>query len=104
MSALLPSHDRPAGVAAAAIPAQRVAPPETRLPWPAVLPGPRPAAVWDVVAGMAAGAVGTLTAAVIVTAPSVAPHAAPEPPPVPEPRVAFDEVGNVGPGHFSDSR
>ena len=73
MSALLPSHDRPTGVAAAAIPAPRVAPPpETLAPEPAVLPRPRPAAVWGVVAGMAAGAVGTLAAAVIVTAPAAA--------------------------------
>ena len=71
MSALLPSHDRPTDVAAAAIPAPRVAPPpETLVPEPAVLPRPRPAAVWGVVAGMAAGAAGTLTAAVIVTAPA----------------------------------
>ncbi len=71
MSALLPSHDRPTGVAAAAIPAPRVAPPpETFAPEPAMLPRPRPAAVWGVVAGMAAGAVGTLAAAVIVTAPA----------------------------------
>ena len=91
MSALLPSHDRPTGVAAAAIPAPRVAPPpETFASEPAMLPRPRPAAVWAVVAGMAAGAVGTLTAAVIVTAPVALPHTAPAPPPVPEPRVAFD--------------
>ena len=45
-------------------------------------------------AGMAAGAVGTLTAAVIVTAPAL-PHTAPEPPPVPEPRVAFDGTVTV---------
>ena len=84
MSALSPSHDRPTGVAGAAIPAPRVAPPpETLVPGPAVLPRPRPAAVWGVVAGMAAGAVGTLTAAVIVTAPAALPHTAPEPPPVP---------------------
>ena len=61
MSALLPSRDRTTGVAAAAIPAPRVAPPpETPVPEPAVLPRPRPAAVWGVVAGMAAGAAGTL--------------------------------------------
>jgi hypothetical protein len=91
MSALLPSHDRPTGVVAAAIPTPRVAPPpETFAPEPAMLPRPRPAAVWGVVAGMAAGAVGTLTAAVIVTAPVALPHTAPAPPPVPEPRVAFD--------------
>jgi hypothetical protein len=96
MSALLPSHDRPTGVAAAAIPAPRVAsPPETFAPEPALLPRPRPAAVWGVVAGMAAGAVGTLTAAVIVTAPAALPHTAPEPPPVPEPRVAFDGTVTV---------
>lgn len=94
MSALLPSHDRPIDVAAAAIPAPRVAPPlETLAPEPAVLPRPRPAAVWGVVAGMAAGAVGTLATAVIVTSPAAVPHTAPEPPPVPEPRVEFD--GNV---------
>ena len=90
MSALSPSHDRPTGVAGAAIPAPRVAPPpETLAPEPTLLPRPRPAAVWGVVAGMAVGAVGTLTAAVIVTAPAAVPHAA-KPPPVPEPRVAFD--------------
>jgi len=73
-------------VAVAAIPAPRVAPPpETVAPEPALLPRPRPAAVWGVVAGMAAGAVGTLAAAVIVTAPAAAPS--------PEPRVEFD--GNV---------
>jgi hypothetical protein len=96
MSALLPSHDRPTGTAAAVIPAQRAAPPpETLSPEPAVLPRPRPAAVWSVVAGMAAGAVGTLTAAVIVTAPATLPHTAPEPPPVTEPRVAFDGTVTV---------
>ena len=96
MSALLPSHDRPTGVAAAAIPAPRFAPPsETLAPAPAVLPRPRQAAVWGVVAGMAAGAVGTLTAAVIVTAPAALPYPALEPPPVPEPRVAFDGTVTV---------
>ena len=59
MSALLPSHDHPTDAPAAVIPAQRRAPPpETLAPEPAMLPRPRPAAVWGVVAGMAAGAVG----------------------------------------------
>jgi hypothetical protein len=96
MSALLPSHDHPTDAPAAVIPAQRRAPaPETLAPEPAMLPRPRPAAVWGVVAGMAAGAVGTMTAAVIVTAPVALPHTAPEPPPVPEPRVTFDGTVTV---------
>jgi hypothetical protein len=83
------------GVAAAAIPTQRAASPEPLAPEPVGSPHPRPAAVWGVVAGMAAGAVGTLAAAMIVTAPSVVPHAAPERSPVPEPRVEFDGTVTV---------
>src|SRR3954465_4704974 len=55
MSALLPSQDRrPTEAPVLVIPAQRSAPPP-QTPAPAVMPRPRPAAVWGVVAGMAAG-------------------------------------------------
>ena len=90
MSALLPSHDRPTDAPAAVIPAQRGAPPpETLAPEPAVMPRQRPAAVLAVVAGMAAGAAGTLVAAAIVSAPAVVPAPQAAPGQTPEPRVAF---------------
>jgi hypothetical protein len=89
-SAALPTHDRPIDAPAAAIPAQRGAPPEAPASEPAVLPRQRPAATWGVLAGMAAGAAGTLAAAAIVAAPAVIPTAASS---TPEPRVAFG--GNV---------
>ena len=93
-SAALPTHNHPTDVPVLAIPAQRGAPEtETVVPEPAVLPRPRPAAVWGVVAGMAVGAAATLAAAAIVSAPAVVPAPDDAPLMVPEPRVAFG--GNV---------
>lgn len=90
MTALSPSQDCPTEAPVAVIPAQRSAPPaETPLPAPAVMPRPRPAAVWSVVTGMAAGAAGTLAAAAIMSAPAVVPAPAITTPRPPEPRVAF---------------
>src|SRR3954452_19270800 len=94
MSALLPSQDRrPTEAPVLVIPAQRSAPPP-QTPAPAVMPRPRPAAVWGGVAGVAAGAAVTLTAAASATAPPTAPARAVVPAPTtisrhtPEPRVA----------------
>jgi hypothetical protein len=88
MSALLPSQDRrPTEAPVLVIPAQRSAPPP-QTPAPAVMPRPRPAAVWGVVAGMAAGAAVTLTAAAIATAPAVVPAPTTISRHTPEPRVA----------------
>jgi hypothetical protein len=93
-------HDHPAGRPAPAIPAQRKAPvAEAVVPEPDVLAHQEPAAVWGVVAGMAAGAAGTLVAAAIVAAPAVvaSEDAARQ---VPEPRFALG--GNVSvPGRES---
>ncbi len=91
MSALLPSQDRrPTEAPAAAIPAQRGVPPtEIGMPEPAAVPRQRSVAVWSVVAGMAAGAIGTLTAAAIVSAPAVVPVPQAVAREIPEPRVAF---------------
>jgi hypothetical protein len=94
MTALLPSPDRSTDAPAAAIPAQRGAPPpETFDTEPAVLHRQRPAAVLGVVAGMAAGAAGTLAAAAIVSAPAVVPAPDDAPRVTPEPRVAFADSG-----------
>jgi hypothetical protein len=95
MGALLPSHDQHTTDTPAGIPAQRGAPPLEALdPEPTVLHRQRPAAVLGVVAGMAAGAAGTLAAAAIVSAPAVVPAPADDAPRVvPEPRVAFADTG-----------
>jgi hypothetical protein len=90
MTALSPSQDRPAEAPVAVIPAQRSASPgEAPLPQPAVLPRPRPAAVWSVVTGMAVGAVGTMAAVAIAGAPAVVPAPVVTTPRTPEPRIAF---------------
>ena len=89
MSALLPSQDRrPTEAPVLVIPAQRSAPPQDT-PKPAVMPRQRPAAVWGVVAGMAAGAAVTLTAAAIAGAPAVVPAPTTAARQTPEPRIAF---------------
>lgn len=94
-SAAPPTHDHATDVPVAVIPAQRGAPSTETVaaPEPAVLPRPRPAAVWSVVAGMAVGAAATLAAAAIVSAPAVVPAPDDAPLMAPEPRVAFG--GNV---------
>lgn len=94
-SAAPPTHDHVTDVPVAAIPAQRGAPSTETVaaPEPAVLPRPRPAAVWGVVSGMAVGAAATLAAAAIVAAPAVVPAPDDAPVTAPEPRVAFG--GNV---------
>ena len=106
MTALLPSQDRPTEAPVAVIPAQRSAPPaETPLLEPALMPRPRPAAVWSVVTGMAVGAVGTMAAVAIAGAPAVVPAPVITTPKTPEPRVAFAGTVSV-PGRamtsFSD--
>jgi hypothetical protein len=94
MTALLPSHDRHATCTPVDIPAQRGAPtPETPDPEPTVLHRQQPAAVLGVIAGMAAGAAGTLAAAAIVSAPAVVPAPDDAPRMTPEPRIAFANTG-----------
>lgn len=94
------THDDPAAAPVVAVPAQRTAlSADAVVPEPDVLRRQGSAAVWGVVAGMAAGAAGTLAAAAIVAAPAVL-TSEDAPRQVPEPRVAFG--GNVSvPGRES---